>query len=90
MIIMFHTYTFPSTTFQDWLKATNQLYLNLHLELKRPRQDYVFAQPQDIKAQPQDQFLLFCDDEAGICGSAVITALPYDLEINGQVVPQDT
>lgn len=87
---MFHTYNFRSASFQDWLKVTNQLYYSQHLELGRRHQDYIFAQASDIRAQPQDQFLLFCDDEAGMCGSAAIVALPYDLEIEGQLVPQGT
>ena len=87
---MFHTYNFGSALFQDWLEATNQLYYTQHLELGRRHQDFVFAGVHDINAQPQDQFLLFCDDEAGICGSAAIIALPYDLEIEGQIIPQGT
>ena len=87
---MFHTYTKQSSGFQDWLVATNRLYFSKHLEGGYPLQDYVAIKAHDITAQPCDQFLIFCDDEAGLCGSAAIVALPYDLEINGQEVPQGT
>ena len=87
---MFNISTKQSSGFQDWLVATNGLHLTKHLERGRPLQDYVAIQAQDIKAQPQDQFLVFCDDEAGICGSAAIVALPYGLEIQGHWAPQGT
>jgi hypothetical protein len=84
---MFHTYNFGSPTFQEWLSTTNQLYCAEYLELGGCKKDYL---PLQVDAHFQDQFLLYIDDEAGVCGSAAITALPYDLEIESQVVPQDT
>ena len=87
---MFHTYTKQLSGFDDWLVATNRLYFSKHLELGYPLQDYVAIQSHDITTQPCDQFLIFCDDEAGLCGSAAIIALPYDLEIDGQEAPCGT
>lgn len=87
---MFHTYTKQSSGFHDWLVATNRFYFSKHLEFGYLPQDYVTIQHHDINAQPCDQFLIFCDDEAGLCGSAAIVALPYDLEIDGQEAPCGT
>lgn len=87
---MFHIFTYGSTTFDEWLEASNQLYYAQHLELGGRHQDYIPFKASDINAQPQDQFLLYIDDEAGICGSAAVVALPYDLEIESQFVPQGT
>ena len=87
---MFNISTKQSSGFQDWLVATDGLHLTKYLGRGQPPQDYVAIQAQDIKAQPCDQFLTFCDDEAGICGSAAIVALPYGLEIQGHWAPQGT
>lgn len=87
---MFHTYNFDSADFQDWLEATNILYNTLHLERGGHQNNYVPFQKSDVKACTYDQFLIYIDDEAGLCGSAAIIALPYDLEIEGQFIPQGT
>lgn len=84
---MFHTCNFKSAAFDEWMHATNQLHLAHHLELKRPRSSYL---PLQVNAFPQDHFLLYIDDEAGLCGSASITTLPYGLEIESQVIPEGT
>ena len=84
---MFHIYNYATSGFQEWLRATNQLYYSKYLALGGRKKEY---RPLQVNAYPQDQFLLYIDDEAGICGSAAITALPYNLEINDQLVPQGT
>lgn len=84
---MFHTYTYQSAGFQDWLKASDQLYLTKYLELGGKKKDYLSLQ---IDAQSSDQYLLYIDDEAGVCGSAVLTSLPYAFEMDGQNIPEGT
>lgn len=84
---MFHTYRFESTGVQDWLKASDQLYLTKYLEMGGRKKDYI---PLQIDTQLQDQYFLYVDDEAGVCGSAVLTSLPYAFEIENQVIPEST
>ena len=86
---MFHTYTYPSSGFQEWLKAANQLYLTQHLHLGGQRKDYRPLQ-HHLRPQSQDQYLLYIDDQMGICGSAILTPLPDEVEIEGQLIPQGT
>ena len=84
---MFHSYNYDQSSFQDWLRATHQLHKSQYLELRESEESLA---PLGLEATSQDQFLLYIDDEVGLCGSAAIMALPYDLEINFQIVPQGT
>ena len=67
---MFHTSYFNAPNFQEWLAATNNLGLKRHLELKGKKKDYT---PLRIDEDLKEQYLLYIDDEAGICGTAVIS-----------------
>ena len=86
---MLHIYTYPSKAFQDWLKAANQLYLTQHLYQGGRKKDYRPLQ-QQLNPQSQDQYLLYIDDQMGICGSAILTPLPHEVQIEGQLIPQGT
>ena len=85
---MFHIHNYGQSSFQEWLEATQGLYNSRHLELGKSQDDFISLR--SLEANPQDQFLLYTDDEAGLCGSAVIAALPDDLEIDFQLMPQGT
>ncbi len=84
---MFHTTPFESSAFHDWRQASDHLYLQKYLELGGKSQDY---QPLRVDNQYGDQYLMYVDDEAGICGSAVITAVPYSFDINDVLIAAGT
>lgn len=86
---MFQLYDYSASSFQDWLSGMDSLSYSRHLEVGGDELEFIPLGLQ-IEAGPQDQFLLYTDDEAGLCGSAAIMALPNDLEINFQIVPQGT
>ena len=84
---MFHTYMAELTSFQEWLRTTDQMQYTKFLDYGGRKEDYPTLQ---IEGQPQDQYLLYVDDEAGLCGSAALSAMPYDADINNQFIPQGT
>lgn len=70
---MFHIYSFESAIFKEWLSTINQLHLANRLELNKPKNSDRRCQVND--AHPQNQFLIYMDDEVSLYKSAAVILL---------------
>ena len=84
---MLYRYTFHSTGFQDWLSCCDQLYRTKYLEMGGQKKGYL---PLKVDPHPYERYLMYIDDEAGVCGSAALTPFPDDIKIFDQVILQGT